>query len=196
MEPWPDPAGIRCLPGVVQRERQPPQPRRLVMVPGRHPWGGSSDQLWAPRPAVGDALGGPGLGSGRNQQEQPQRWAALRAGLGEAGRGRLASTPHPHPELPVMGAACTSSWGRVGSSWSTVEPPTSENGILHVSTGVCVVWAVTKDRKVRQGPWGRVRGLGLMLRVVWVFVLVSVVLTLQGFPSGLVVKNSAIQTWV
>lgn len=35
-----------------------------------------------------------------------------------------------------------------GSSWSTVEPPTSENGILHVSTGVCVVWAVTKDRKV------------------------------------------------
>ena len=37
-----------------------------------------------------------------------------------------------------------------------------------------------------------------MLRVVWVFVLVSVVLTLQGFPSSLVVKNSpAIQeTWV
>lgn len=29
-----------------------------------------------------------------------------------------------------------------------------------------------------------------MLRVVWVFVLVSVVLTLQGSPSGLVVKNS------
>ena len=55
-----------------------------------------------------------------------------------------------------MGAACTSSWGRVGSSWSTVEPPTSENGILHVSTGVCVVWAVTKDRKVRQSL-----GLGL-----------------------------------
>lgn len=62
--------------------------------------------------------------------------------------------PPTHPELLVMGAACTSSWGRVGSSWSTVEPPTSENGILHVSTGVCVVWAVTKDRKVRQGPWG------------------------------------------
>ena len=33
---------------------------------------------------------------------------------------------------------------------------------------------------------------------MWVFVLVSVVLTLQGCPSGLVVKNSpAIQeTWV
>ncbi|XP_022443443.1 tectonin beta-propeller repeat-containing protein 1 isoform X2 [Delphinapterus leucas] len=35
-----------------------------------------------------------------------------------------------------------------GSSWSVVEPPTSENGILHVSAGVGVVWAVTKDRKV------------------------------------------------
>ncbi|XP_036682138.1 tectonin beta-propeller repeat-containing protein 1 isoform X4 [Balaenoptera musculus] len=35
-----------------------------------------------------------------------------------------------------------------GSSWSVVEPPTSENGILHVSAGVGVVWAITKDRKV------------------------------------------------
>ncbi|XP_016010636.2 tectonin beta-propeller repeat-containing protein 1 isoform X1 [Rousettus aegyptiacus] len=35
-----------------------------------------------------------------------------------------------------------------GSSWSVVEPPTSENGIMHVSVGVAVVWAVTKDRKV------------------------------------------------
>ena len=97
MELWPDPAGIPRLPGVVQRERQPPQPRRLVVVLGGHPRGGGSDQLWAPRPAVGDALGGPGLGSGRNQQEQPQRWVALRAVLGEAGRGRPASTPHPAP---------------------------------------------------------------------------------------------------
>lgn len=29
-----------------------------------------------------------------------------------------------------------------------VEPPTSENGIMHVSVGVAVVWAITKDRKV------------------------------------------------
>ncbi|KAF3813894.1 hypothetical protein GH733_017926 [Mirounga leonina] len=35
-----------------------------------------------------------------------------------------------------------------GSSWSIVEPPTSENGIVHVSVGVGVVWAITKDRKV------------------------------------------------
>ncbi|XP_054574213.1 tectonin beta-propeller repeat-containing protein 1 isoform X1 [Eptesicus fuscus] len=35
-----------------------------------------------------------------------------------------------------------------GSSWCLVEPPTSENGIMHVSVGVGVVWAVTKDRKV------------------------------------------------
>uniref|UniRef100_A0A8C4KYG6 Tectonin beta-propeller repeat containing 1 n=1 Tax=Equus asinus asinus TaxID=83772 RepID=A0A8C4KYG6_EQUAS len=35
-----------------------------------------------------------------------------------------------------------------GSSWSVVEPPTSENGIMHVSVGVAVVWAITKDRKV------------------------------------------------
>ncbi|XP_033023021.1 tectonin beta-propeller repeat-containing protein 1 [Lacerta agilis] len=35
-----------------------------------------------------------------------------------------------------------------GSSWTIVEPPVPENGILHVSVGVNVVWAVTKDRKV------------------------------------------------
>ncbi|XP_074201782.1 tectonin beta-propeller repeat-containing protein 1 isoform X1 [Camelus bactrianus] len=35
-----------------------------------------------------------------------------------------------------------------GSSWSIVESPMSENGIMHVSVGVGVVWAVTKDRKV------------------------------------------------
>lgn len=33
-----------------------------------------------------------------------------------------------------------------------VEPPTAENGIMHVSVGICVVWAVTKDRKVRRVP--------------------------------------------
>ncbi|XP_012614885.2 tectonin beta-propeller repeat-containing protein 1 [Microcebus murinus] len=35
-----------------------------------------------------------------------------------------------------------------GSCWSIVEPPGPENGIMHVSVGVGVVWAVTKDRKV------------------------------------------------
>uniref|UniRef100_G3TQG2 Tectonin beta-propeller repeat-containing protein 1 n=1 Tax=Loxodonta africana TaxID=9785 RepID=G3TQG2_LOXAF len=38
--------------------------------------------------------------------------------------------------------------GAVGSSWSIVEPPVAENGIMHVSVGVSVVWAITKDRKV------------------------------------------------
>lgn len=36
-----------------------------------------------------------------------------------------------------------------GISWSVVESPSSENGIMHVSVGVDVVWCVTKDRKVR-----------------------------------------------
>ncbi|XP_053132794.1 tectonin beta-propeller repeat-containing protein 1 [Hemicordylus capensis] len=35
-----------------------------------------------------------------------------------------------------------------GISWTVIEPPVPENGILHVSVGVNVVWAVTKDRKV------------------------------------------------
>lgn len=52
-----------------------------------------------------------------------------------------------------------------------VEPPTSENGIMHVSVGVAVVWAVTKDRKVRQGPRERVPGLRFTLGSVWFFVL-------------------------
>lgn len=29
-----------------------------------------------------------------------------------------------------------------------MEPPGSENGVMHVSVGVNVVWAVTKDQKV------------------------------------------------
>lgn len=44
-------------------------------------------------------------------------------------------------------------WGLAGNSWSIVEPPGSENGIMHVSAGVSVVWAITKDRKVRAGGW-------------------------------------------
>ncbi|XP_078521292.1 tectonin beta-propeller repeat-containing protein 1 [Lissotriton helveticus] len=35
-----------------------------------------------------------------------------------------------------------------GSLWTIVESPSPENGIMHVSVGVNVVWAVTKDRKV------------------------------------------------
>ncbi|XP_037670097.1 tectonin beta-propeller repeat-containing protein 1 isoform X2 [Choloepus didactylus] len=35
-----------------------------------------------------------------------------------------------------------------GSSWSLVEPPSPEVGLMHVSVGIHVVWAVTKDKKV------------------------------------------------
>ncbi|KAM3826503.1 tectonin beta-propeller repeat-containing protein 1 isoform 2-T3 [Vipera latastei] len=35
-----------------------------------------------------------------------------------------------------------------GTSWTLVDPPVADNGILHVSVGVNVVWAVTKDNKV------------------------------------------------
>ncbi|XP_053327449.1 tectonin beta-propeller repeat-containing protein 1 [Spea bombifrons] len=35
-----------------------------------------------------------------------------------------------------------------GSSWTIVEAPTPDDGIMHVSVGVNVVWAVTKNHKV------------------------------------------------
>lgn len=46
---------------------------------------------------------------------------------------------------------CSAFWvlSSAGISWSVVESPSSENGIMHVSVGVDVVWCVTKDRKVR-----------------------------------------------
>lgn len=46
---------------------------------------------------------------------------------------------------------CSAFWvlSFAGISWSVVESPSSENGIMHVSVGVDVVWCVTKDRKVR-----------------------------------------------
>lgn len=145
-EAWPDPGPflwVLSLPGVVQRGRQPPQPGRLVVVPRGHAGRGGPDQLWAARPPVGHALGGAGLGSGRNQQEQPQRWETYtHMGGREKGERQLL------PGALADGDPALSS-GRAGSSWCLVEPPTSENGIMHVSVGVGVAWAVTKDRKVR-----------------------------------------------
>lgn len=35
-----------------------------------------------------------------------------------------------------------------GSSWEVVESP-NQKAVVHVSVGVSVVWAVTKDSKVR-----------------------------------------------
>ncbi|XP_048407560.1 tectonin beta-propeller repeat-containing protein 1 isoform X1 [Stegostoma tigrinum] len=35
-----------------------------------------------------------------------------------------------------------------GSSWKIVEPPNSENGLVQVSVGINVLWAITRDRKV------------------------------------------------
>lgn len=49
-----------------------------------------------------------------------------------------------------------------------MEPPTSENGIMHISVGVGVVWAVTKDRKVRPGRRGAGSQDCFTLRVVCV----------------------------
>ncbi|KAM6155831.1 LOW QUALITY PROTEIN: tectonin beta-propeller repeat-containing protein 1 [Rhynchocyon petersi] len=54
----------------------------------------------------------------------------------------------PVPSPPSLWRPLCFPSGAVGSSWSTVEPPVAENGIVHVSVGVSVVWAVTKDRKV------------------------------------------------
>lgn len=40
-----------------------------------------------------------------------------------------------------------------GSSWVVVDsPPVKEGGTIHVAVGVSVVWAITKDYKVRQHP--------------------------------------------
>lgn len=40
--------------------------------------------------------------------------------------------------------------GHAGTSWATVESPSLDVGAIHVATGVNVVWAVTKDHKVRK----------------------------------------------
>lgn len=132
------------------------------MVFRGYPGGGGPDQLWAPRPPVGHAVGGAGVGPGRNQQEQSQRWAAL-PGYGEPG-------PRP-PGALADGGPLRCPLGRAGSSWSLVEPPTSENGIMHVSVGVGVVWAITKDRKVRRGGGGLGPRAPLHVRLMWGLVL-------------------------
>lgn len=36
-----------------------------------------------------------------------------------------------------------------GTTWVVVESPSPEVGAIHVAVGVNVVWAVTKDHKVR-----------------------------------------------
>lgn len=37
-----------------------------------------------------------------------------------------------------------------GTAWVVVESPSPEVGAIHVAVGVNVVWAVTKDHKVRK----------------------------------------------
>lgn len=102
MEPWPDPAGILRLPGVV------PERMSATTTPKarRGPWwthpGRRFRSAVGPRPAVGGALEGQALVPGRNQQEQPPKVGGSAHCAGRGGRGHLASTPH-HPELLVMG---------------------------------------------------------------------------------------------
>lgn len=40
--------------------------------------------------------------------------------------------------------------GLQGTTWVVVESPSPEVGAIHVAVGVNVVWAVTKDHKVRK----------------------------------------------
>lgn len=103
---------------------------------------GPHDLLWVTL-WEGQALVREGIN--RNNPKGGQPYAPYRERQG---------TPSFSPALLLMGAARSFFWGWVGSSWSIVEPPASENGIVHVSVGVSVVWAITKDRKVRWGPWG------------------------------------------
>lgn len=151
--------------GVVQRGRQPPQPRRLIVVLGGHPRGGGSDQLWPPRPAVGNALGGTGLGPGRNQQEPSQRWAALRPLLAGVGCVQLSVPGRPHFLLGPR-----------------------RNFVVHSGAPHVRKWHHARLRGSRralgchQGPESKpgfprdwVRGLRFLLRVAWFFVFVSVV---------------------
>lgn len=37
-----------------------------------------------------------------------------------------------------------------GTSWTVVESPSPDVGAIHVAVGMNVVWAVTKDNKVRK----------------------------------------------
>lgn len=100
---------------------------------------GPHDLLWVTL-WEGQALVREGINRSNPKGGQPYPCAPRREGAGSS----------PAPPDAAAGAL---SWGSAGSRWSAVEPPSSENAILHVSVGVGVVWAVTKDQKVRRGRW-------------------------------------------
>ncbi|KAH0631949.1 hypothetical protein JD844_019861 [Phrynosoma platyrhinos] len=65
-------------------------------------------------------------------------WATLWEGQAIVRHGIDRNNPHGK----------SSFWSQKRLSWTVVESPVQDNGILHISVGVNVVWAVTKDRKV------------------------------------------------
>lgn len=72
-----------------------------------------------------------------------------------------------------------------GISWSIVESPSSENGIMHVSVGVDVVWCVTKDRKVR----------GLMFWFCFLFAFPCLLLSDSVTSTGNIGDLNSLSPW-
>lgn len=105
---------------------------------GSSPWGSGPDQLWPWGPGVGSAVGGRAHCQGGDWPRFPQRYTGL----------------------PVVGGCC---WSLIvfvsyyndnlcnpGTSWAVVASPSPAAGAIHVAVGINVVWAVTKDNKVRK----------------------------------------------
>lgn len=106
---------------------------------GASPRGGGPDQLRPRGPSLGRAVGGATHCQGGHWPRLPQRYTNS-----------------------LVGCVCVCLclfvfilYGNVifcmsGASWAVVDSPSPDVGAIHVAVGVNVVWAVTKDNKVRK----------------------------------------------
>lgn len=105
---------------------------------GVSPRGGSPDQLWPRGPGMGGAVGGAAHCQGGHWPRLPQRYTSSLMG------GRCGVCVSVLILLMENIPFCMP-----GTSWAVVDSPSPDVGAIHVAVGVNVVWAVTKDNKVR-----------------------------------------------
>lgn len=126
-------------PGVVQRGNLSPQSWGLFVGGGASPRGGGPDQLWPRGSGLGGVVGGAVHCQGGHQPRLPQRYTSSLVG---GGCGLCVLVFIVCIENIILFIS--------GTSWMMVDSPSPDVGAIHVAVGINVVWALTKDNKVRK----------------------------------------------
>lgn len=109
---------------------------------GACPRGSGPDQLWSGRSDLGSAVGGAAHCQRGHRPRLPQRYASSLVGEGCGSYVIMFIVCLRDMSMNIF---CMS-----GTSWAEVDSPSPDVGAAHVAVGINVVWALTKDNKVRE----------------------------------------------